>query len=341
MVSRAPFVSSRTAHLLVALALATPALGALAGCGGASDTARKPRYVFVTNTQSSFWEPMKAGIKKAAAEWGFAVEHAAPRASSSEEQISIVESLIARGVDGICISPISEQALVPVLKRAQDRGIAVMCMDSDAPATGRAVYMGTFNYQAGRRAGEALKEALPAGGKVAAFVGSMSASNSQERWRGVRDAVEGTAIRFVGDPDQDQDNQDKAQNNVRDQLAHHADLAGIVGIWAYNGPAAARAVRQAGKVEQVRIIAFDDDPQTLQFLADGVIAAAVAQRPWRWGYEGTRILHRVRTEGREATLADLRAKGLADAQGAIDTGVEVITKANVAQYREAQKKLGQ
>jgi ribose transport system substrate-binding protein len=298
---------------------------------------RKFRFTFVLNTESPFWEPMKAGLRKAAQETGWELDVQSPRNANAEEQISIVEGLIARGVDGICISPLNDKALQRVLQRAQKAGIEVVCMDSDAPGSGRAFYMGTSNFTAGRAAGEALKKVLPAGGKVGAFVGTMTAANAQERWRGVKDACQGSKITFLGDPDQDSGDANKAQDNVRDQLQHHQDLAGVLGIYSYNGPAAARAVKAADKIGKVRIVAFDDEPQTLEFLEQGVIDVAIAQRPWRWGHEIPALLGRLKTEGRDKVLASL--KDTVDKNGVLDTGVETITRESVKGYRENLKKL--
>src|SRR5262245_35912427 len=86
----------------------------------------KLRFTFVLNTESPFWEPMKAGLRKAAQETGWDLEVQSPRNANAEEQISIVEGLIARGVDGICISPLNDKALQRVLQRAQKAGIGIV-----------------------------------------------------------------------------------------------------------------------------------------------------------------------------------------------------------------------
>jgi ribose transport system substrate-binding protein len=252
-------------------------------------------------------------------------------------------------VDGIAISPISEESLVPIVRKAIARGIAVICIDSDAPATGRALYMGTFNREAGLAAGRALIAALPDGGKVAAFVGSMASANAQERWGGARAACDQTAIEFVGTPQQDKGLADKAQDNVAAMLQRNPDLAGILAIWSYNGPAAARAVEAAGRAGKVKIIAFDAEPQTLDFIERGLIEATVVQRPFVWGYEGVRLLHRIKTEGREAVVASLPEKTGPGGAGIdagqphrdrIDTGIEVLRKEGLPAYRASLRKMG-
>ena len=66
--------------------------------------------------------------------------------------------------------------------------------DSDAPQSNRVAYIGTDNTAAGRQAGEQIKKALPNGGKVVMFVGTMDADNARERVQGINEVLNGTNI---------------------------------------------------------------------------------------------------------------------------------------------------
>ena len=77
----------------------------------------------------------------------------------------------------------------------------------------------------------------------------------------------------------------RAKRNAADTLVKYPDIAGMVGLWAYNGPAILSAVKEAGKVGKVKIIAFDEDDETLAGIKEGAIHATVVQQPFEFGYQ--------------------------------------------------------
>jgi ribose transport system substrate-binding protein len=308
-------------------------LAAVLACGCSK---RSPETVrLVINNFSPFWEPTRVGMKRAGDELGVDVDLVGPPQPTVSAQVSVMESLIASGVTGICISPLDPDGLKPVIRRALDAGIDVICMDSDAPASGRLAYIGTANRKAGEVAGKTLRDVLGDASdrrKVAAFVGSLTAANARERLDGFRTAIAGATIDLV-DTYVDHD-APSAQSNVETALQAHPDLAALFTIYSYDGPAAGRALRGLGLVGKVKIVSFDAEPQTLELLRDGVISATVVQRPYEFGYRGVRLLHDLRARGRDAVLAELPADRL------IDTGVDVVTKEKLSDYVDGLNKLG-
>ena len=73
-------------------------------------------------------------------------------------------------------------------------------------------------------------------------------------------------------------------------LVSHPDVAALVGLWSYNGPAILNAVRDAGKIGQVKIIAFDEDDETLAGVKAGAIVGTVVQQPYEFGYQAITLL---------------------------------------------------
>ncbi len=321
------------------------ALAASSGCertsspgreagGDGAGSASSERIRMVINTHSPFWEPMKVGMRRAGRELGVDVDVLGPQEANVDSQVSVVETLIAQGVTGICISPIDPVGLASVIRRALEAGIDVICMDSDAPDSGRLAYIGTLNRKAGEEAGRTLRGVLgDKGGKVAAFVGLLTAANARERLEGFRAAIAGAPIELV-DVYLDDGDAPKAQANVETALQAHPDLSALFTIYSYDGPAAGRAVRGLGLAGKVKIVSFDAEPQTLDLLRDSVIEATVVQRPYEFGYRGVILLHEIRAKGREAALSGLPADRI------IDTGVDVITRDSLPGYLEGLKKLG-
>ena len=77
----------------------------------------------------------------------------------------------------------------------------------------------------------------------------------------------------------------RAKANAADTLVRYPDIKGLVGLWSYNGPAILNAVREAGKVGRVRIVAFDEADETLAGVKEGAIHATVVQQPYEFGYQ--------------------------------------------------------
>ena len=159
--------------------------------GGANSTGTPRKLAFVPNNTSDFWLIARKGTEKAEKEIpGISIEFRAPADGSAAEQQRIIDDLLAKGIQGIAISPVDPANQTAMLDRAAATA-TVVTQDSDAPTSKRECYIGTDNVAAGRQAGELLKEALPQGGKVMVFVGTLDAANAQQRYQGLKEAVAG------------------------------------------------------------------------------------------------------------------------------------------------------
>jgi len=251
--------------------------------------AKKTRLAFVTNNASDFWTIARKGTEKAQAELpNVEIEFRINDDGSAAGQQRMVDDLLAKGVDGIAISPIDPKNQVQLINRAANQAV-VVTQDSDAPNSNRTCYIGTDNEAAGVQAGELVKEALPQGGKIMVFVGMLDAQNAQERFRGLKKALEGSNINII-DIRTDDTNRVRAKDNVAATLVNYPDIAGMVGLWSYNGPAILSAVREAGKIGKVKIIAFDEEDETLAGIKEGAIHATVVQQPYEFGYQSMILL---------------------------------------------------
>jgi ribose transport system substrate-binding protein len=190
---------------------------------------------------------------------------------------------LTKGVAGIAISPVDPANQVAMIDAAAKQAI-VFTQDSDAPQSQRTLYIGTDNLAAGRQAGQLIRDAIPAGGNVMLFVGKLDAQNARERVQGIRDALAGSNIRILDVRTDDVDDV-RAKANAADTLVRYPDVKGLVGLWSYNGPAILNAVREAGKLGNVKIIAFDEADETLAGISAGAIEATVVQQPYEFGYQ--------------------------------------------------------
>jgi ribose transport system substrate-binding protein len=258
--------------------------GGIPGGGGG-----KHKLAFVPNNTSDFWITARKGTEKAAAEIpNIEVEFRIPADGTAAEQQRIIDDLLAKGIHGIAISPVDPANQTPMLNRAASQAL-VMTQDSDAPNSNRVCYIGTDNVAAGRQAGELLKEALPQGGKIMVFVGVLDAANAQQRNQGLKEALQGSNISII-DVRTDNTDRVRAKSNAADTLVKYPDIAGMVGLWSYNGPAILNAIKEANKVNKVKIVAFDDEDPTLEGIKEGAIYATVVQQPFEFGYQSMALM---------------------------------------------------
>jgi ribose transport system substrate-binding protein len=274
-------VSLKTTTALVCAAIAI-----ISGCGRDRPSAKK--LAFVTNNAADFWTIARKGTEQADAELAGATVEFRLGDGTAAEQKRIVDDLLAKGVDGIAISPVDPANQTGMLNDAA-RQTVVFTHDSDAPDSRRECYVGTDNVAAGREAGGLIKDALPQGGRIAVFVGKLDARNAQERLQGIKEVIAGSTISII-DVRTDDTDQVRAKANVSEMLVSHPEVAALVGLWSYNGPAILSAVRDAGRIGQVKIIAFDEDDETLTGVKSGAIMGTVVQQPYEFGYRSMTLL---------------------------------------------------
>lgn len=302
------------------LSLAAAAAFGLAGCKPAGDSSsnnsgsaqesastKKPKIVFVSNGVDPFWVICQAGVEQGGRDFNADASMIMP-AEGLADQKRILEDLITKGTAGVAVSPIDPANQTEILNKVAEHSKLVTA-DSDAPDSKRLVYIGMSNYEAGRMAAQLMKEALPNGGDVMIFVGRLEQDNAKLRRQGFIDELIGRTpdpTRFdppTANPSgngytvlgtlTDQFDRAKAKANVEDTLSKHPNIAGMVGLFAYNPPAILEALKQSGKAGKVQVIGFDENDATLKGIQDGIVLGTVVQNPYEYGYQAVKVLTEV------------------------------------------------
>lgn len=268
---------------------------------------KRHKIAFVSNGVDPFWVICQRGVEAAGNDFGVDVAFQMPSEGITSQK-RILEDLVTKGTDGIAVSPIDPANQTDILNLVAERSKLVTA-DSDAPDSKRLVYIGMSNYEAGRMAGQLMKEVLPNGGKVMIFVGRLEQDNAKLRRQGFIDELVGR------DPDPtrydpptaqpagngftilgtltDQFDRAKAKANVEDTLSKNPDVSGMVGLFAYNPPAILEALKQSDKLGKVKVIGFDENESTLKGITDGVVHGTVVQNPYEYGYQSVKVLNEV------------------------------------------------
>jgi ribose transport system substrate-binding protein len=250
--------------------------------GSAPAAGKKLKLAFVSNNAATFWTIARTGCEAAAKDLGNVdVDFRIPSTGSAAEQQQILDDLVAKGVDGIAVSPIDPKNQIDFLNKIAAQTLLICC-DSDAADSKRVCYIGTDNFAAGQAAGKLIKEALPNGGKIMVFVGYADAQNAKDRFGGIKKELEGSNVSIIDLRTDDTDNV-RAQKNAEDTLVKYPDVAALVGLYNYNGPAILNAVRSAGQAGKVKIVCFDENAETLDGVASGDIYGTVVQQPYEFG----------------------------------------------------------
>jgi len=267
---------------------------ALCGCGkdGDDGDSHNTTLAFVAGASTDFWTFARRGCEQAGRELDdVTVEFRFTTDGTAVEQRRVLEDLQTRRIDGIAVTPLDPANQGPLIDRLAGQ-IPVVITDSDIPECRRQCYVGTNNVDAGREAGWLLRELLPNGGKVMLFVGKKDAQNAKERIEGLSEAIRDTQIEVV-DIRTDDIDRVRAKANVNDTLVKCPEIECFVGLWSYNGPAILHALKDAGKLGQVKVICFDEEEDALQGIKDGHIYASVVQQPFEFGYQAIHLLARI------------------------------------------------
>ena len=249
----------------------------------------KPKLAFIVNAASDFWKLAEAGVKKAQGELpGYELEFRYPAQGTAALQNALMDDLVAAGTDAIMISSVDPKTSVDAFNKIAGQ-IPLFTTDSDAPDSNRIAYLGSSNTDAGVQAGEIAVKALPSGGKCMGFVGFLGADNAKERIAGFKKAIEGKGIELVDTRGDDVDFA-RARQNVDDVLSGNPEINCMVGFYSYNPPKIYEALQAAGKLGQITVIGFDEDPITLGAVRDGSFAGTVVQQPFEWGYQGMKLM---------------------------------------------------
>ena len=281
----------------------------------------KPKIAVITNCAVDFWTIVGLGAKAAEKDFNVDVEFRMPAFPSAADQHRIVEDSLAKGVQGIAISPINAANQTAVFNHIVPENVYLIAQDGDFnKESKRKCYIGTDNAKAGWRAGTLVREVLPAGAKVVIYSSTVDQLNLQERRQGVIAGLAGlkeaesksnlahdlslrpypvslgryTLIATMTD----YADKEKCYANVVDTLIKHPDVNCLVGLCCHNPPAMMLGVQKRKKEGQIKLIGFDEDDLTLKGIKDGAIYGTVVQNPYMFGYESVHILdHCIQTKG--------------------------------------------
>ncbi|QTE31047.1 ABC transporter substrate-binding protein [Pengzhenrongella sicca] len=235
----------------------------------------------------NFYISMQCGVEAAAEELGgINVSVQGPQKWDPALQQPIVASVTATKPDAILIAPNDVSALQRPLEEAAEASKIVLVDTTIEDPSIAVSEISSDNEGGGAAAFDAIKELVPAGGRVLVIDNQPGISTSDARVKGFEDAIaadsdfEYVGVQFA------QNQPAKAADIVTSSLQKYPDLAAIFATNIYSAEGAATGIAQAGAAGKVQVVGFDAGPAQVEALQDGTVQAIIAQQPYDIGYQG-------------------------------------------------------
>lgn len=295
------------------------------------------RYVFVaTNTTLPYWQEARAGFLDSAKALGVKGELIGPTGYSPNAELATFRQVVEEQPTGICLSAARPEIFQAEIDKAMAQGIPVICVDADVPDSKRVMYIGTDNFKAGRESLKQMAALLQDHGSVAVIT-ITGQRNLDDRVAGVADALTnfpGIKLTKILD---DKGDAKTAFDQVSELIQKKDKIDGIICLEATGGSGAAGALQHLSMPGKLQIVAFDDDPETLDWIDRGVIMATITQKPYVMSYYGLKFLDDLHHNAVHR-FKDWRTAMVAPMPTFVDTGTVLVNKSNLKVYREASQK---
>lgn len=295
-----------------------PAAGDAAATGSG---ARLRIAVIPKGTTHEFWKSVHAGAVKASRELDVDIVWKGPlKEDDLKEQIDVVSSFVAQGVNGIVLAPLNESALRTPVKAATAAKIPVVVFDSDLQGSDHVSFVATDNVAAGKIAGDALAKLTDSKGNVVVLRYQEGSASTQNREKGFLDAVRAVpTMRVLSDNQFGGATTETAfQKGEALLLAQKAASGNVSAVFTPNESTTfgmLLALRKAGLNKKVKFVGFDASEKLVGALKDGDIDGLVVQNPFQMGYLAVKTM----TEHLRGKTVEKR----------IDTGARLVDKSNL------------
>lgn len=204
----------------------------------------------------AWFDRMKEGVKKFARETGHRCLQLGPSQADAALQVQIIEDLIAQGVNAICVVPFSVEAVEPVLKKARDKGIVVVCHEASNQVNADAIIEAFDNAAYGAHLMDHLARRMGGEGEYAVFVGSLT-SKSHNEWIDAaiaRQRRDYPKMVLVTERIEEYDNQNIAYEKAKELIRAYPNLRGIQGSASTTAAGAGLAVEEKGLQDKIAVV---------------------------------------------------------------------------------------
>ncbi len=215
-----------------------------------------------------------------------------------EGDAAALERALQESVDGIILAPGNPRELRPLIRRANDRRIPVICVATDAPSTERLMSVSTDPHTSGSMVAELLTRCLRNPGQVLVVTGDLSVVDHTEKLRGFAErlALMRSSLRVVPVLET-HDSPLEASKKTREAVARYPDICAVY-VTTANSIPVLTALRASGCLGKIAVVTTDLFPDLVPYIRSGEVLASVYQCPQTQGRIAFEALYRFLTEHR-------------------------------------------
>ena len=307
----------------MAFGLAAVAAVSLAACdtaqpsGGASSGGKAYIAIVSIGFQHQFWQSVKQGAEKAAAEFDVDISFEGPdKETNVQQQMDQLGNAMAKNPQALALAALDSKAAEGVLQDAKNRKIPVIAFDSGVDSSIPVATASTDNKAAAAEAAKNLARLIGNSGKIAIIGHSQTATSGTDRRDGFVDWLKanapGISIADIQYADGDQLKSTDAAKNI---LSANPDLKGMYGTNEGAAIGVVNAVQELSLSGKITVVGFDSGKAQIDAIRSGLMAGAVTQNPVGIGYETVK-----------AAVAAIKGETV---QKVIDTGFYWYDKTNI------------
>ncbi len=235
--------------------------------------------------QHQFWQAVKAGADKAAAEFNVEVTFEGPETEAQvDKQIEMLTTALSKKPAAIGFAALDSQAAIPLLRKAKEAGIPVVAFDSGVDSDIPVATAATSNVAAAALAANKMSEIIGGSGKVAVIAHDQTSRTGIDRTEGFVNEIKAKhpGIQIVAVEVGGGDHL-KSAEITKTLLAANPDLKGLFATNEGGAIGMVQGVQEAKA--KVTIIGYDSGKAQKDAIRSGLMAGAITQNPVGIGYE--------------------------------------------------------
>ncbi|MEW6157206.1 MAG: substrate-binding domain-containing protein [Verrucomicrobiota bacterium] len=249
-----------------------------------------------------YFDACKRGASKAAAETGVTLIYDGPTEPSGSEQNKFIDTWIRSGVNAICIAPNQPKTIRRFVEKAQAQGIKVLTWDSDAPESGRDLFVNQVDEKVlGETLMDDLARQMGEEGEWAIAIASLDAANlnTWRRYAEARAKEKYPKLKLVA-TEVTKEDENFARQKVEALLNAYPNLKGIIAFDSNSVPGASEAVKRTGKIGKVHVVGNSTPGKMRPYIKEGVLESFYLWDPRELGALTVRLA-KLLVEGKTIT----------------------------------------
>ncbi len=260
-----------------------------AGCGSEKKEVleRKKTAVIMKSTESAFFKAVSAGANAAGTEYNMEILFEGPENEEDyETQNVMVRQAVKEGYDAIVFSAIDYNACKDAIEEAAKEGVEIVVIDSDVNSNKVKCRIGTDNYEAGKKAAEAVLDCKDEKLNVGIVNFDQNTKNGQERENGFREGLKNSEKVNRIETINVLSTVTNAKEKTKELLLNNPDMNVLVTFNEWTSLGVGYAIEELNASERVHVVGFDSNIVSVGMLETGEVDSLIVQNPYAMGYLG-------------------------------------------------------